>query len=156
MRDRPGEDSQHAPNALEVRKCGCFRGQDIKDFWVDRVAYTEFLNRLGVIGFRGETFLIRYPQTAIRGNDLIRLRIIDTLKQPAAKYLYGFVIFGRVQQSRLASGNALGLGHTICDIFVLGGISVHRLTVFANRQRIHQRRSRRTFNRLKKRGQGRR
>ena len=43
--------------------------------------YAKLFDRLGVIGFRCEAFLVRCPQTAIRGNDFICLRVIDALKQ---------------------------------------------------------------------------
>ena len=81
------------------------------------------------------------------------LCFVNGLEQAAAQDLDRLVVFGGIQQRRLACGHALGFRHAIGDELVLFVVGVARAAILADRQGIDQGGARSALNRLEQRGQ---
>ena len=140
-------------HALEITERRRFGGQGFQHVRVERVARPKGVGDLGTNGVAGERLPVGHMQGTIGLDDRCRLRLVDGLEQAATQHLDGLVLLGRVQQGRLARGNALGLRHAVGDEAVLVAIGIARHTVLANGQRIDEGRVRRACHRLEERSQ---
>ncbi len=94
------------------------------------------------------------PQSAVVVGDRGAGIRIDALEQAPPQHLDRFVVRGRVEQGRLAGGDALGFGHLVGDEAVLLAVGVRRAAVsLADRQRVDESRVRCVLDRLEQRGQ---
>ena len=126
------------------------RGQHLG---MQRVADAERLRGLRAGGVGGQHAAVVRPLVAVGVDRGCRLRGVDLLEQAPAEHLHGLVLGGGVEQGGLARGDALRLRHAVADELVLLAVGVGRAAVLADRQRVDQRRARRSLHRLEQRGE---
>ena len=154
--DGTREQPQHPAHSLEVGERGGLAGQRLHDVRVQRVACSELVHRLGPGGLVGKRILLARPQLAVGVDDLGRPGFVDVLEQAPPKHLHGLVLFSRIQERRLACGDALDLGHSVRDELVFRRVGVGRAPVLADGERVDEGRVRRGLDRLEQRGEERR
>ena len=102
------------------------------------IARSERLDGFQPRSLRGKRVAGGGPQGAVCLDGWGRLFFVDGLEQAAAQDLNRLVVFGGIQQRRLARGDALGFRHPVGDELVLFVVGVTCPAVLADRQRIDQ------------------
>ena len=151
--DRAGQQPEHSAHPLEVAERRRLAGQGFEDFGVKGVARPEGLDGCGAAGVFDQRAAARRPALPVRLDRRTGSGFVDRVEQAAAEHLDGLVLLGRVEQGRLARGDALRLRHAVGDEPVLLAIGVGGPPVLADRQSVDQGRARSAFHGFEQRSQ---